>query len=113
MANPNSYDEVNENSTAYVDVTFLDGDGVAAQPSTAAYDLVDEKSGTSIKNDQPLTPTAGVVTITLDKTDNAILSAEGNGELRRLTVHATYGGGGNDEVHDEFFYRVKPLADVP
>lgn len=104
-------DTVNENSTAYISVTFYDKDEIAAQPSSATYDLVDENTGDVLRDNVTLSPTGGIVEITLTKADNVIIDATRTFEHRRLTVHGVYGA--DDEIHSEYVYEVENLHEVP
>ena len=105
-------DKVNEQSTAYVTVTFYDKDGVAAQPTTASYDSIRVEDGVKLRDGVALTPTDGVVEITLTKDDNTLAGTDNRTfEKRRLTVHASYGV--SDELHDTYHYQVIALTDVP
>ena len=97
-------ESVSEKSTAYVTVTFLDKDGVAAQPSSATYAIHDVDSDTEIRAFGALTPTDGVVEITLNKTDNTMVDSTKAKESRRVTVIAVYGA--DDELLSEYTYEV-------
>ena len=103
--------KVNEQSTAYVAVTFYDKDGVTADPNSATYDLVDVISGERLKDGVVLSTVSGVGEIIVDKTDTTLKDATAKEELRRITVHGIYGA--SDEIHDTYYFQVVALADVP
>jgi len=102
---------INENSTSYLTVTLLDKDGDAAQPTSATYDLVDEISGTKIKDGVALVFVLGVKEITLDVDDAQIVAQTNKQETRKVTIHAIYGA--DDELHEDYRYVVKNLTWVP
>jgi len=102
-------DLVNERSTAYVSVSFVDKDGAPATPLTVTYSTKCKATGTAIKTNVSVTP-APTVTITLDALDNAIQSASNASEEKLMTVRSTYGA--NDECNDEYTWRVKNLSGV-
>jgi hypothetical protein len=98
-------ESVSEKSTAYVTVTFLDKDGVAAQPSSATYGIHDVDSDTAIRAaGTSLSPSNGAVEITLNKTDNTMVDSTKAKESRRVTVIAVYGA--DDELLSEYTYEV-------
>ena len=102
--------EINENSTSYLTVTALDGDGNPAQPDSATYDVIDIKSVTKIKNGEELTFTEGEVIITLDKEDAQIVDQKNRQERRLVSIHIVYGD--KDELHDEYTFMVNNLHNL-
>ena len=100
---------VNEGSTAYLTVTFRDKNAAAAQPTSSTYQI-DAEDGTSIRVSTALSPSSGVVEITLDKNDNALKDSSLPIERHRVTVNGVFGS--NDEVNSEFIYEVRNLAEV-
>lgn len=102
-------EQVNERSTAYLTVTFRDKAGAVAAPSTVTYSIHDVQSGAAIRAATPVSA-GGSVEIVLTPADNAILSANSEKELRRVTIEATYGA--EDAVRAQFLYYVKNLRAV-
>lgn len=101
--------QVNESSTAYLTVTFLDKDGAAAAPTAATYQIHDVLSGSQMRAATAITPVAAQVMLTLTPTDNRLLETGQAGEqARRVTVAAVYGD--DDGVTAEFVYTVKNLV---
>lgn len=103
--------EVDENSTAYLTATFRDKAGAAAQPTSAHYVIHDGDSDAEIRASTALSPTAGVVEITLNKTDNTMQDTSKSTEIRKVTVVGLYGS--NDEINKIFKYRLNNLEHVP
>ncbi len=101
---------VNQGTTAYLTITFLDKAGVAQAPSSASYRIDCLTSGLEIKDDTSLTP-ASSVEVTLSATDNAIKLEANASERRLVTVTATYGTA--DAAVGEYEYHVKNLRKVP
>jgi hypothetical protein len=101
---------VNEDSTAYLTVTFLDKDGTAAVPSSASYRIDCLTNASEVKDDTVLTP-ASSIEITLSAADNAIITQTNAIERRLVTVFATYGA--SDGVKDEYEYNVQNMRKVP
>ena len=101
---------VNEKSTSYLTVTALDAEGVAAQPTSATYDVIDTVSGGKTKDGETLVFTDGSVNITLDKEDATIIDQSCIKEKRIVAIHLIYGD--NDELHDEFSFYVRNLANM-
>lgn len=102
---------IDQDSTSYLTVTLLDKDDVAAQPTSATYDVADVISSTKIKDGVALSFSSGVVEITLDVDDAKIVDELNNYERRKVTIHAIYSG--TDELHAEYEFRVKNLDWVP
>ena len=104
--------QVNEDSTAYLTVTFKDKDGVAGDPTSATYRIDDEESGDPVRASTAITLDGdGTVTITLDVTDNAIINSALPSEIKVVTIIGVISAG-SDEVAAEFKYRVINLAYV-
>lgn len=78
-------------TTCYLSVTFLDKDGVAAQPTSARWMAVDVASGFVMGTWAAFTPTLGVATITIPTTVNTIHDVNAPTEIRRIIVEGTYG----------------------
>jgi hypothetical protein len=99
---------VNEESTAYLTVDFLDGNGAAAVPATVRYWVHDCATGALVRGETSVSPAASV-TITLAPSDN-VVTGDRNAE-RLVTIIATYGA--DDQVTREFRYNVQNLVHVP
>ena len=102
-------DRVNEGSTAYLTVSFLDKNGTASAPSSVSYRIDCLTSGAAIKGDTSVTAGASVE-ITLSAADNALQSQTRARERRRVTVTGTYGA--SDAVRDQYDYDVVNLRAV-
>lgn len=100
---------VNENSTAYLTVSFLDKNGAAAQPTSTKYEVVDDKN--NVLDSGSLSPTGGVAELTLTSDVNAMQDASKDREGRLVSVEATYGAG--DALASEYRYELKNLHRVP
>jgi len=100
---------VNERTTAYLQLSFLDRNGLPEAPSSISYRIDDPDTGEEIRADTALTP-AAEVEITLLPSEQEVLFSSASAK-RRVTVSATYGAA--DEVHDEFTYVVRNLAAIP
>lgn len=101
--------EVNEGTTAYLSVTFLDKDGAEQEPATVTYRVHEMATGVQIRGDTSVTP-GETVEITLSVADNAILNQAALYETHVVTVAATYGEG--DAVRSQYQYRVRNLRAV-
>lgn len=101
-------DQINEGSTGYLTVTFLDKNGLAAAPVSATYRIHDVLSGTEIRAETAITPIAAQVEITLTPADNTLVNEVNSSEPRRVTAVAVYGQA--DGVKADFVYEVKNLA---
>lgn len=83
------YDQVNEDSTAYVTFAFLDSAGSAAVPSGAVtWDVWDKTSGRLVASGSESASSS--ITVTMDDTCTPILLASNDVELRELVVRAPY-----------------------
>ncbi len=101
-------DIINEGTTCYLNVSFLDKTGAAAMPSTVAYRIDCLSTGTSVRATTSVTP-GTTVEIVLSAADNAIL-ANLPFERRRVTVEATYSG--SQAVKNQYDYQVRNLSAV-
>lgn len=102
-------DEVKEQSTSYLTVTFKDKAGAVAAPASATYRIDCLTTGTAIKAATALTP-AATVEITIAPNENRIVTPGNTRERRRVTVTASYGA--SDGVNEEFDYDVVNLSQV-
>ena len=98
-------DEVREKSQAFLTVTFKDKAGTATNPTNPKYRIDDLLSGNAIKTEANLSPSSGVVEITITATENAMVDPTLDFEVHRVTVIS-------DEVNEEYRYRVRNLAKV-
>jgi len=103
-------ERVNEQSTAYLAVTFLDREGAAQAPASISYRIDDQATRTQIRDDTPVTPPASSIEITLAPADNTIVSPINEVEAHEVTVTATYGVA--DAVRSVYVYQVANLRAV-
>ena len=102
-------DQVNEQSTAYLAVTFKNKAGAAEAPASASYRIDDLATGEPVRAETSL-PATGTVEIKLTPADNTILNPLNRYEHRQVTVIGLYGE--DDAVRAEFLYRVINLSKV-
>lgn len=102
-------DQVNEGSTAYLTVTFLDKNGEQAAPASATWEAHDAVSGTVLQAATAI-GVAGEVEITIPPAVNAILDDSKPWEQRRITIKASYGAA--DALNGYFDYQVINLSAV-
>ncbi|MBN2392168.1 MAG: hypothetical protein JXR84_15680 [Anaerolineae bacterium] len=95
--------EVNEGTTAYLTVTFLDEDGLAAMPTAATWQCHDVASDTELQAETALTP-ASSIKITIPASVNTLVNPHAIQEKHRITLVATYGG--DDQVTAEYDFVV-------
>lgn len=98
--------QLNERSTGYLTVTFLDKDGLPAAPASLSYRIDDLMSGTEIRGETTIGSGASVE-IVLSPSDNLIVNAARPEENRIVTISASYGV--DDEINDEYEYQVLNL----
>lgn len=103
-------ERVNEQSTAYVTVSFRDKAGALATPATISYRIDDVETGQEIRDDTAVTPAASSVEITLTPADNTLVNLNRQYEQHVVTVAATYGA--SDAVRAEYAYEVVNLQQV-
>ena len=84
-------DNVNEGSTAWLTVTFLDKNKEPEAPTTIFYRIDCLTTATAIKAETPVTPAASSVEIELTVMDNRIVKQSNKYEKRLVTVSCTYG----------------------
>ena len=100
---------VNEQSTAYLNVTFLNGSGEAVAPTSVTYKVTDSSSGTVVRNTTSISA-ASTVTISLDSVDTRMVDSTKSQEDHIVTVTGSYGG--TDYARDEFTFTVVNLVGV-
>lgn len=108
-------DVVNEGSTAYLAVSFLDKNGNVEAPASATF-RVDGKAPdatvwTEVLDDADILPILGTVELVLTPTANALITQDDDYEDRLVTIKATYDA--SDGVNAEYLYKLKNLAKVP
>jgi hypothetical protein len=101
--------EVNEGSTAYLSVTFLDKAGAAQEPLSVTYRVHEMATGAQIRAETSVTPGA-TVEIALAPADNVVLHQAALYETHVVTVVGTYGA--SDAVQSQCQYRVRNLRVV-
>lgn len=104
-------DEVNENSTAIVTVSFKDEDNVAVTPTKAYYSLYCETTSIEIKAETELTGLGTTKDIEITSTENKIQTAANSKEIKLLTVRFTYNAGAKQGT-GEYRYSVKNLSRI-
>jgi len=100
---------VNEQSSAYLTVTFLDGNGAAALPQSVTYKVTDVSTGAVIRGSTAAS-LGTTTTILLNSTDTAMVNTSNSEENHAVTVTADYGSG--DYARDEFIFTVVNLVGV-
>lgn len=103
-------ERVNEQSTAYLAVTFLDRESAAQAPASISYRIDDQATRTQIRGATAVTPAASSIEITLAPADNVIVSAINEIEAHEVTVTATYGA--TDVVRAVYVYEIVNLRAV-
>jgi len=98
-------DEVREKSQAFLTLTFKNKAGTAANPTSPQYRIDDLLSGTAIAALASVSPTAGVIEVTITAAQNAMVDSSLDYEVHRVTVTS-------DEVNEEYRFRVRNLAKV-
>ena len=101
-----AFDEVNEGTTAYLTVTFLDEDGAAAVPTAATWQCHDVASGTALQAVTALVPDS-TIQIKIPPSVNTLVDAHAIQEKHRITLVATYGT--DDQVTGEYDFYVVNL----
>lgn len=102
--------QVNERSTAYLSVGFLDKTGAPQQPSSITYRIDDEATRTAIRDVTAVGAPAATIELTLTPADNAILSPSLAVERHVVTVIGIYGA--DDQVTAQYVYEVVNLQAV-
>lgn len=100
----------NEETTAYLTVSFYDKAGALENPVSATWEAHDVKSGTELQSATALAPVGGQVEITIPTTVNTMVDPNLEEEVRRITVKALYSG--VDGVNDKFDYTLVNLSAV-
>ena len=98
---------VDEKSSSFLTVSLFDKDDVLAIPTLLSYNIEEADDATSIRAETVITP-ASTFEIALNAVDNTILDDGKDYEEHRVTINAEYGP--NDELHDDFIYKVRNLS---
>jgi hypothetical protein len=96
--------KVDDRSTAYLTMTMKDKDGDAEQPTSSFY-KIQNRHGQEIKSKTALSPTGGIVTLTIGKAINTISHDETDPVERRVLVQGIYGA--DDEINKEYIYELE------
>jgi len=99
---------INEKSTAYLTVRFLNKNGELEAPTSATWQVHDVAKNEVMQKETVLTP-ASEIEIVIDPKVNTILSDK-RVETRRVTIKAIYGE--EDKINEEYNYIVKNLLAV-
>ena len=100
---------VNEESSAFLTVSFYDKNDELTTPNSAQYHLHCLTNNTEVRAWTALSP-ASVIEIGLDADDNAIIDQWNHTELRLVTIEAYYGA--SDKLTTVFKYLVKNLRKI-
>lgn len=100
---------VNERTTKYLELAFTDKNGDPVVPSTLNYRIDCLTSGEAVVDDTSVA-TAASVEIEITAAQNAMRNQGNATETRRITLKATYGGGG--ELNQQIDYQVVNLKFV-
>lgn len=102
--------EIQEETTAWLLVSFRGRDGNLEVPTDGTYEIVDLKSGTVVRAATGL-EYGSQPEITLEPADNVILDDTRAYETRRVIIKANFGLDGH--INETFDYHVKNLIRVP
>jgi hypothetical protein len=105
-----SLEEVNEGTTSYLTVSFLDKSGAAAAPASARCRIDCLTSGQVIRAWTALTPGTSIE-ITITAAENALNNDASEYETRLVTTEGTYSS--TEKVTDEYQYRLINLTKYP
>ena len=100
---------VNEESSAFLTVTFYDKNDIETTPSSVQYNLHCLTNNVEVRTWTGLSP-ASEIEIGLDADDNAIIDQWNHTELRLVTIEAYYGV--SDKLTTVFKYLVKNLRKI-
>jgi len=101
-------DEIYEQTTAILTLTFTDATGASIIPDAITYSLYDKFSGTVRTSGTIATPAASVE-LELTPTNNQILNATNRYEIATIEVYFTYG---TREGKNEYSYKILNMAKV-
>lgn len=102
-------DTINEDTTSYLTVAFLDKTGTAATPTAVSYRVDCLSNGREVRDWTVWGGTLDdTIEIELTPADSAILSPSNETETRRVQVVATFSSG---QYHGEFEYLVDNLRE--
>ncbi len=83
-------EQINENNTIDLELTFYDRDGVLVVPASGHYRIDDLYSNTVIKASTSFIPTSSTHIITIPSSLNTILDVTKFSEIRIVTIDYTY-----------------------
>lgn len=98
---------VNEGTTSYIRVSFIDQDGDALVPSSITYRIDDLGSGQVLLPATSVAPSDSVE-IRVPPAVNSLIDQHASSETRVATIEASYGADG-DALIDEVRWLVKNL----
>lgn len=104
-----SLEIIDEETSAYLTVTFKDKDGQQQAPSSASYRIDCLTNDQEVRTDTSLTP-AAQIEIHLEPTDNAIINQDNQTETRLVTIKASYGA--SDGINASYKYNVRNLKKI-
>lgn len=97
---------INENSTAYLTVTFKDKNGVLVTPTTVTWKAHDKLTGTVLQAVTSLVA-ASTIEITIPHTVNVLLDPAHPKEVRVVTIEAVYDD--TQHINAQYEYAVQNL----
>lgn len=101
-------DEIYEQTTAILTLTFTDAGGSSIVPDTITYTLYDKFSGT-VRTTGTVASPAASVELELTPTNNQILQATNRYEIATIEVYFTYG---TREGKDTYSYKILNMSKV-
>ena len=107
-------DIINELSTAFLTVEFLDPNGIAVRPRTIAYRIDDVTTGQVIRPLTEIDLPHPVIELLISAEENSLPPDE-EIAIRRVTVLSTFGDRMSDDTgehhyNDEFVYTLRNLG---
>ncbi len=99
-------DEINDQNTCILAVSFKDENGDPVTPSSGKYKINDFASGSVIKPETSFIPSGSSHNITISSAENKIINESKETETRIVTVIWTYD---SKKGTAEFIYKIKNL----
>lgn len=103
-------DTVNENSVAYLTVSFYDKTGILASPSSGTWQVHDVATSNVLQAPTYITSISSSVELVLTSTINTLVDPASGEEVRRVTIRSFFVDG---ECWDEYDYNVLGLTFAP
>ena len=100
---------VNEGTSHFVVLTFVDHDGLPVVPLDVYIRIDDFSSGESMRVETAETSPAAEMTIEITPAENNMINERMPHEKRVMTITATYGTGGERQVTGEYVYKLVNL----